>query len=208
MSQQIRGTVQVRVSEPFTPTGTLSSPPLSGMAPVLDFISSDETLDRYGEVIAPEGWDLRHYRKNPVFQNAHNYGDVIHTIGRAIITEVRDGRLFQRIEFATEANPVAKIAHALYKGGFLNAVSVGFLPVEWEEGTAKTPWRRRYLRQELLEVSAVGVPANPNALMLSLKTGAMRRDTLLEIEDMVRSLPPTEVRFSLARALRELLRKV
>lgn len=148
----------------------------------LDFLASNETLDRYGEVLSAEGWRLEHYRRNPVFQNAHQYGDVLFTLGRALITEVRqiDGRpgLFQRIEFAVDANPLARIAYDLYRGGFLNAVSVGFLPIRWEEGTERTPYRRKYLEQELIEVSAVGIPANPEALRLGLAASGAAADFL------------------------------
>ena len=104
---------------------------------VLDFIASTATLDRYHEVVDPAGWRLDSYRRNPVFQNAHNYGDILFTLGKALITDVRavSGRqaLFQRIQFATDVNPIARIAHGLYKGGFLNAVSVGFVPLRWED---------------------------------------------------------------------------
>src|SRR5207249_11767743 len=111
----------------------------------LDFISSDETLDRYGEIISASGWKLDSYRRNPVFQNAHKYGDIIFTLGKALITEVRVvGRaspsaplrhvLFQRVQFATNANPLARIAYKLYDGHFLSAVSVGFIPLRWENG--------------------------------------------------------------------------
>src|SRR5437016_5094467 len=92
-------------------------------ASCLDFIASDETLDRYGEIISAGGWRLDNYRRNPVFQNAHQYGDVIFTLGKALLTEVRAGRLYQRIQFATEINPIARIAYGLYQGKFLNAVS-------------------------------------------------------------------------------------
>ncbi len=201
-------------------------PPAENNAPgdhTLDFISSDETLDRCEEIICPEGWDLRHYLQNPVFQNAHNYGDVIHTLGRAIITEIRERRLFQRIRFATEANPLARIAYGLYRGKFLNAVSVGFVPLEWEEGTKDTPWRRRYLRQELLEVSAVGIPANPNALALGLKSGAVAGSDIQELAELCRrsietaqpagdirrpaALPDPQI-ISLAHALRDITRRM
>src|SRR5690242_1620632 len=63
--------------------------------PVLDFIASDETLDRFGEVICASGWRLETYRRNPVFQNAHQYGDILFTLGKALITEVRAG---ERVE--------------------------------------------------------------------------------------------------------------
>ena len=199
-------------------------------AAILDFIASDETLDRYEEIICAAGWRLDNYQRNPVFQNAHKYGDILFTLGRALVTEVRAvaGRqvLFQRVEFATAHNPMAKIAYGLYKGKFLNAVSVGFIPVRWEnpdgseQGSSQgcgwpqptaseeveadrpatpsslsplptsvsTPsgrFRRRYLEQELLEVSAVGIPANPNALVLGLKAGALETSDLRELAELL-----------------------
>jgi hypothetical protein len=233
--------------------------------PILDFIASDETLDRCGEIISAGGWRLESYHRNPVFQNAHQYGDIIFTLGRALITEIRSGPpdprpstldprpsalsrpyLFQRIQFATEANPMARIAYALYKGKFLNAVSVGFIPLRWMDadgsertcagdgstayerglgGPSLSPFNgeragerghkqagdytgsplpsdgrevrseghfRRYLEQELLEVSAVGIPANPNALQLGLKAGAIQKSDLHELLDLLRSLCASE----------------
>jgi hypothetical protein len=102
--------------------------------PIINFVASDSTLDRYGEVIDAAGWKLDNYAKNPVFQNAHQYGDIIYTLGRALVTEVKAGKLFQSVEFATDVNPFARIAYGLYKGKFLNAVSVGFIPLAWEDG--------------------------------------------------------------------------
>jgi hypothetical protein len=156
-------------------------------------------LDRYHEVIEPAGWRLESYRRNPVFQNAHNYGDILFTLGKALCTEVRmvngGPALFQRIQFATEVNPVARIAYGLYKGGFLNAVSVGFIPLRWEDGTHGTNGtdatarpRRRYLEQELLEVSAVAIPANPDALALGLKSGAVAKGDLQATLELLRGL--------------------
>src|SRR5678815_1465185 len=45
--------------------------------PILDFLCSDETLDRFDEIIVASGWKLENYQKNPVFQNAHQYGDIL-----------------------------------------------------------------------------------------------------------------------------------
>src|SRR5947207_9660441 len=126
--------------------------------------------------------------RNPVSKNAHQYGAVIFTLCRALVTEVRAGRLYQRIEFASDINPMAKIAHGLYKGKFLNAVSVGFIPLRWQDGTKETPYRRRYLEQELLEVSAVAIPANPNALALGLKSGAIDKSDLRNLADLLRAM--------------------
>jgi len=158
--------------------------------PVLAFVASDDTQDRYDEVIDPAGWQLENYKRNPVFQNSHRYGDVIFTLGKSLVTEVREvgGRkaLYQEIEFATEINPMAKIAYGLYQGGFLSAVSVGFIPDQIEPaGVGATEPRRIYRKQELLELSAVSIPANPNALALALKGGAVDRGDLNDLVDML-----------------------
>src|ERR1043166_1953089 len=139
----------------------------------IDFRSSDETLDRYHEIITVSGGKLDTYRKNPVRQNAHSNCSIADTIGKSLITEVRGDHLFQRVQFAVEENPVARVAFGLYRGGFLKAVSVGFIPLRWENGSQDTAYHRKYLEQELIEVSAVSVPANPNALALGLRAGAV-----------------------------------
>lgn len=154
--------------------------------PVLEFVSSDETLDRYGSVILASGWELKEYLKNPVFLDSHHYDGVIRSLGRALVTEVREGKLVQRIRFAVEANPIADMAYKLYKGHFLNGVSVGFDPLTIErapvdgQGKKLTDWDYRHVRQELLEVSAVVIPANPNALQNALREGAVESADLRE----------------------------
>ena len=193
----LRSLLQVEVREAGASPGGEA-----GSSSTLDFIASTATLDRYHEVIEPSGWRLDSYRRNPVFQNAHNYGDILFTLGKALTTEVRSvgggDALCQRIQFATEVNPVARIAYGLYKGGFLNAVSVGFIPLRWEDGgnsaadgQSAPAARRRYLEQELLEVSAVAIPANPDALALGLKSGAIAKSDLQETLELLRGLMRT-----------------
>jgi hypothetical protein len=48
-------------------------------------------------------------------------------------------------------------------------------------------YRRKYLEQELLEVSAVAIPANPNALALALKSGSVEKSDLRETLDLLRA---------------------
>ena len=200
----LRGALGVQAQVPVA-TATGDTPSL----PIIDFIASNEALDRYGEIIIASGWRLENYLRNPVFQNAHQYGDILFTLGKALITEVRSGPpptepratdpnspaaqkaqatsyLFQRVQFATDINPVAKIAYGLYRDKFLNAVSVGFIPLRWEDGGPETGYRRRYIEQELLEVSAVGLPANPQALQLALKAGALHKSDLKDALDCLR----------------------
>src|SRR6266704_3637610 len=212
----LRGTMPVEVRDPVQsgkdafhrvpdlgPGEASSTTPDTSCNSCLDFISSDETLDRCDEIIVASGWSLSSYRRNPVFQNAHQYGDIIFTLGRALITEIRSGPpreaprgpstinsqpstyLFQRVQFATDVNPMAKIAYGLYRGKFLSAVSVGFIPVRWENGGPDTAFSRRYLEQELLEVSAVAIPANPQALALGVKSGAVQKADLSDLADLI-----------------------
>src|SRR5882762_8933660 len=72
------------------------SVPSDTSEPVIDIRASDETLDRYGEIISASGWRLDNYRNNPVIQNAHQYGDVAFTLGKALRTEVAGSELVQR----------------------------------------------------------------------------------------------------------------
>ena len=153
---------------------------------VLTMKASDATLDRYDEVIEAAGWKLDSYLRNPVIQNSHQSDDILHTLGKAEKTWIEGGALMQVWRFASAANPLAKVARDLYRGGFLNASSVGFIPIRWEHGNDKSDWRRKFLEQELLEVSAVAIPANPNALALGLKAGAVDKSDLRELAAMLK----------------------
>jgi hypothetical protein len=82
------------------------------------------------------------------------------------------------VEFPPEgtyefADTVARLVDA----GYLKTQSVGFIPKKWEDGDfdeddKKKP-RRTYTKQELLEISIVPVPSNPNALMNAVKEGVI-----------------------------------
>ena len=72
------------------------------------------------------------------------------------------------------------------------------IPIRWEDGSSSSSrsssnqkFRRRYLEQELLEVSAVGIPANPEALQLGLKAGAIEKADLRETLELLRQLAGT-----------------
>ena len=170
---------------------------------VLVFDGSTEDIDRMEEVISADGWQLANYKKNPVFLWAHNYN--MPPIGRSLRTWVDKAtkRLKFKIEFANaETYPFADTIYQLYKGGFMNAVSVGFIPLETEErkdddksgehdyradskGKKDKEPRRRYVRQELLELSAAPVPANPEALQNAVTAGIISDKDVAELEQVV-----------------------
>ena len=139
---------------------------------VLEFVGSTEAQDRDGEIIRASGWDLKNYKKNPVFMWAHDYRSP--PIGKALNVKKEDGRLTFEIKFAdAETYQFADTIYRLYKGGFLNATSVGFMPKEWTDGDGKEAPSRTFTKQELLELSAVPVPSNPEALQQAVTDGVI-----------------------------------
>ena len=130
--------------------------------PVTFVLSTDE-VDRHGDVVSADGWRLEAYRENPVLLWAHDYHHP--AIGRAVSLWTEPHRLLAKVEFAPSA--FAQEVAALYASGFQWGVSVGFRPIRWEERRDSRTGALvglRYLEQELLEVSAVPVPANRSAL--------------------------------------------
>jgi len=142
---------------------------VEGEERTIEVIASTPAKDRDLDTINQDGWILDDYKKNPIFLWAHDYSTL--PLGKALATWVQDGQLRQKIQFApAEANPMAEQVYQLYKGGFLNSVSVGFDPVEWEwaEGDEENI---NFQQQALLETSAVPVPSNPEALQVAGKEG-------------------------------------
>lgn len=133
----------------------------------LEAIFSTSKEDRHGDVVLQEGWDLKNFKKNPVILNSHNYGDAAEVIGKAINVKVEDGKLQGKIIFAVNENPKAKVIFDLYAGGFLNAFSVGFMIKKFATDQQGLTDYYTIAESELLEVSAVSVPANAQALAKS-----------------------------------------
>jgi hypothetical protein len=73
--------------------------------------------------------------------------------------------MLQTWKFAVDANPKAKIIFDLYAGGFLHASSVGFIPTEFDKQKDGSTDYYTIKQAELLEVSAVSVPANAAATL-------------------------------------------
>jgi HK97 family phage prohead protease len=125
-------------------------------------VASDGTPDRMGDVLEPFGVKLDAYRKNPVVLGQHN-ADA--PIGRCVSIGIEGAQIIALIEFPPMGtSELADEYCNLTKAGVISAVSVGFLPL------ASTPIRDggwRYTSWELLELSLVSIPANPNALVIA-----------------------------------------
>lgn len=123
-------------------------------------VASTGSLDRDEEILDPNGWELENFKKAPRLLWSHRAMDL--PIGRVdrIWIDQSTGELKFDATFAEKENDFAKKVADLMRGGFLNTFSVGFIPKE-REGN-------RITKQELLEISVVNVPANPEARLNSL----------------------------------------
>jgi HK97 family phage prohead protease len=133
---------------------------------VLRFIGSDESVDRDNEKILVDGWVLTNYKKNPVVLVNHNFYDLPVAKTKKVWKDVENKRLMFDVQFATpEESSIGDTLYKLYKGGYMTSTSVSFRPypdsIVYGDGE-KQP-RRVYTKQELLELSLVSIPANPNA---------------------------------------------
>jgi len=146
----------------------------------LEAIFSTQDVDRHGDVVLQDGWDISMFKKNPVILNSHNYGDAAEVIGKASNVRVEAKKLQGKITFAINENPKAKVIFDLYAGGFLNAFSVGFIPTGFKSNKDGSTDYYTIETAELLEVSAVSVPANARALA---KAKGIDIDTLGSEED-------------------------
>lgn len=125
-------------------------------------VISTASPDRDKDVLVAEGWDLKPYKKNPVVLWAHDYRSM--PIARARQVRVADGSLHAIDHFIErDVYPLAEIVLQMLKRGYLNAASVGFMPLKWSRNEERGGVD--FEKQELLEHSIVPVPANAEALV-------------------------------------------
>jgi len=150
---------------------------------VIRFRGTTPIRDRQGDEIPLKGWKFEPFLKNPVVPWAHRYDEP--PVGK--VTEiVRKKNAWEfAVEFAEkEDHPLADRIFKLVKKGFINAVSVGFrsLKSKWidpdedeEKARAEEEPDARpgkvFKEKELLELSIVPVPCNPEALVVARSEG-------------------------------------
>jgi len=144
----------------------------SGESRNVTFTISTGAVDRDRDTVKVEGWRTDAYRKNPVVLWAHDSRSL--TLARADFIGTSSGQLRATARFAAPGkdydpagwpsdHPSPETVMLMLRGGFLNATSVGFIPM-------KSMWNDErggfdFAEQELLEFSIVPVPANPEALI-------------------------------------------
>lgn len=124
----------------------------------LRFVIATEGRKADGIDLQMANLDLDRYRSNPVILPSHNYRAA--PVGRGENVEVDGPRLLADAVFDMD-DPDAATLDRKYRGGFMNAVSVGFDVHGLDEETGvPDSW-------ELLEFSTVSVPLDADAVLES-----------------------------------------
>lgn len=168
------------------------------------FIASTPSIDRDGDVTNSKGWHLDNFIKNPVIGYQHqvvSHGLCIAPDPDDIIGVGKNLRLGEKGELLVditfedkETNPKAEKIFRKVLNGTLSAVSVGFIPVSNENGEysrkgieekGENPDANYLFGQELLEISIVNVPANPDAVALRKGLRSQTAGALVNLSKML-----------------------
>lgn len=143
----------------------------------IEIIASDESMDRHGEVLKLEDWDLKEFKRAPRLLVDHDHR-VDKIVGKAEKIKVKDGALTFSPLFH-EITELARSVKDMVEQGFLNSVSVGFIPHRPEKDGDRG-------RNELIEISFVTVGANQNALVKAFEAEASteEKDAIEEFTDV------------------------
>lgn len=159
-------------------------------------IASTGALDRDKEVLVPKGVLIENFMKNPVMLFIHNSRAL--PVGRALAVDVTESAV--KFDFEFYDDETGNNLEKMYRTGFMNAFSVGFRPkayvpvwdmpkeitsidVELPDGSkttinfddyAERPWGI-IPQWELMEISPVPVPSNPEALLQRAKDEIIRK---------------------------------
>jgi hypothetical protein len=159
---------------------------------LVDYVASNEAVDSYNEVVAVSGWDFSRFAKNAPFVDSHNYWSIDKLLGSVVSARVEGRNLIERVQWAKDVkeSAMAQLGWKMTLGGFLKAVSVGFIPVKYVRNGGEG-WSQAlseigrtvnegaeisyiYLKQIQIELSACIIGANPEALAKSYSSGCIR----------------------------------
>jgi len=165
---------------------------------VVEFVATQEMIDYDNEVVSVEGLDISKIKKNKSFLWSHLQTQP--PVGK-IISMKKDGKqVIGKAQMTSEEEyPFGFTIYKLIKGGYINNVSISFIPDPTEfEYKEKDGKQIRYINKAtLLEVSAVNIGANPGTSIYakSIKEaadkawndGVLDGSELKEVEDALQN---------------------
>jgi hypothetical protein len=163
-------------------------------------VISTIAVDRDGETLLALGCNYKDYSANAVVFYNHSYADWSASpqdklpVGKCVgLAKDKDEIRFKMVFAERPANHpsgeewLPDTLFALYQQGIMRAFSVGFIPVEIRAATDKdlltfgADCRRVVSKWNLLEVSAVPLPANQEAVAMAVSKRLITRDQVKSI---------------------------
>lgn len=170
---------------------------------VFEYVVTDETPDRVGDVIKAAGVDLKNYKNNPVILAMHNRESL--PIGKSIKTwydapteSIKSYALFfdNRVDTTGTSDTIFRFVQA----GALKGASIGFKPIE--AYSPNNPEERKKLgigkygvyftKSEMLEYSVCPIGCNPSAGVKSIDGVEFSEEDLLVLKSLTKEETSTE----------------
>lgn len=133
---------------------------------VIPCVVSDGSIDRNGNKVLPTAWDLKHAKKGCPLLWDGDTSSIESVLGGMTNIRIEGSRLLADAEFMSgDVNPAAGCVLEMFRGGFLRAFQAEYSVREYSRSTDKLrPGGLDFTKVELLAVSVVTLPINPNAL--------------------------------------------
>ena len=166
---------------------------------VVKYVST-VSVDRDGDIILPDGGQIKDFQKNPVILYAHKHGSDLFGGGNDTLPIGKD-LWIKADKFGIKAkqkyanHQLADDIFNMHKDGFPLASSIGFIPLEAVSNDGSKEWKEtsKYVKDKygvstadlkktktiftkwyLLEHSDVPVPSNPDALAQAYSSGKFK----------------------------------
>ena len=174
---------------------------VEGADRTFQFTASDETVDRSGDVIFQDGWDLANFKRNPVVQYSAGWGHAQSNaqtpVGQVVKMWIESENGVKALKVQVRIDDVSELdkdVHGKLLAETLRAVSVGFIARKTAWVTTAERSGVDFLEQELAEITICPVPANANALAEArTKAFGAEKGTAMN-EDQIRAIIQAELK--------------
>ncbi len=137
----------------------------------MKFVATTSGVKRDGLDLRIDGIELKNFERNPVFLWVHSYS--MPPLGKVVKIKRFKNKIEMTVLF-DQGDEFAVEIERKYREGFLTAVSIGWIILEFERAEEDAEARYIILRSDLLDLSAVPVPGDPDALLPGREIKAMR----------------------------------
>lgn len=183
---------------------------------------STPNVDRYGEIVEPEAFreSLPMFMRNPVLIAGHRYSTEAGScpvIGKWLSMQITKEGLIGTCEFMTD-DELAESWWKRFVQKCIRAFSVGFIAqqstlrkFELPDGSSRV--LRVFTKVELIEVSAVTIPANRESLVIGASAGRRDRDAderrpdIVSLSNRQLSIATRQLKEPIRQMVREALRE-